>query len=167
MKTQQGRTILEILMILSIIGILSLSGMWYYTRLLQEQKMNDLLNAIHLQLVQISSLNIAKQFDTPQQMDEYLKDFTVQTKDYIIEFHSIADEEPFSGSNFVAQVRSVDGRMIKGAECRRLLKVLSEQKMTMDMSFSLKNEELEDGSHADVNIRLNDKVIDLDSLCGG
>lgn len=167
MKTQQGRTMVEILMIISIMGVLSLLGIWYYTRSLQEQKMNDLLNAIRVQVVQITASNVGKQFETPQEMDAYLKDFTFQTKDYIIEFHSVSDEEPFSGSNFVAQVRSVDGRMIKGSECRRLIKVLSEQQMTMDMSFSLKNEELEDGTHGDVNVRLNDKIIDLDALCGG
>lgn len=167
MESQSGRTMTEVLMVVVIIGILSLGGLWYYHRSLEEQRINDLLNAIHGQVVLITSANMNQTFSSPQQMDEYLKGFATKTDTYIIEFHSIVGETPFSGENFVAEVRLVDGGMIKGAQCRRLLNALAEQKMTMDMSFSLKNEQQEDGSIKDVEVRLNDKIIEIDSLCGG
>jgi type II secretory pathway pseudopilin PulG len=167
MRFEKGRTITEILVVLGIIGVLSLTGMWYYSRSTQEQKVNDILNAIHVQTVQIAPALSQHKFETPEQRAEFLKAYTIEASGYRIEFEPILDETSFSGEDFTARVYSSNGQPIKGSMCRRLIKALSEQEMAKDVDFTLKDEELEDGQKGDVQVKLNEQIIDLDALCGG
>ena len=163
MKNESGKTLTEILAVLAIIGILSFIGLYGYSIAMRKKNIEAILNALQQKTVEIDSALTNRAVGDKADLNEFLKGFTTVVGSYQLSFHAVEDAQ----TEFVSEVTHVDGSKIKGAFCRELIKKMAEQHFISDIDFTLKNEELEDGTTGDVNIQLNEKSVDLDALCGG
>ena len=160
---ESGRTMAEVMAVLAIAGILSVAGFWLFRSNNRERVLNDIIYNINMQVAQIyPALQQNGPFASKKQLDNFLAPYTKQVGDYVLTFQS----DPYAdGNDFVTQVTKSNGQPIKGDMCRALITRMSKLKMAQDVSFSLKDEETEDGKLEDVMVPLNGKTVDYDSIC--
>ena len=119
---------------------------------------------MNLEVAQIyPALQRMDEFETKDELNKFLENYRRQVGDYILTFQADPNS---SGNDFVTQITHLDGSPIKGAMCRVLISKMSKLKTVQDVSFSLKNEEMDDGSVSDVTVPLNGRVIDYNAVCG-
>lgn len=162
-KNEIGRTMIEILSVLAIVGILSIVALVGYTSIVRKQKVDILLHTIALKTVLINSGMAGKSFSSTDELNRFLSTYTTQIGGYKIAFYAPSDET----DGFVIEISNPNGEPIKGAICRDLITKMAEQRFVSDVDFTLKDEEMEDGTTEDITVRLNGRYIDLDAVCGG
>lgn len=163
MKNEAGRTLMEMLVVLIVMGVLSVGGLILYSRMMQREKVDVILNALQQKIIEINSSQVNAQNKDIDQMNTFLEKFTTIVDGYKISFHAA----PELDGSFVSEVTHKDGSRIKGAFCRDLITKMAEQKFVSDVDFTLKDEIQEDGSMQDITVPLNGKMINLEDVCGG
>ena len=162
-KNEYGRTMIELLSVLAIVGVLSIVGLIGYNHLLCKQKVDALLHAIALETITINSAMTGKSFSSEDELNKFLSAYTTQTGEYRLTFRA----SPDGGDGFVTEITNLNGEPIKGKICRDLITKMAEQKFVSDVDFTLKDEETEDGSKEDITVRLNERYVNLEAVCGG
>ena len=163
MKNESGKTLTEILAVLAIIGVLSLVGLYAYSVSMRKKTVDTILDTLQQKTIEIDSALANRDSKNINDLNDFLKGFTTTVGSYQLSFHSVDN----SDTEFVSEVTYIDGSKIKGAFCRELIRKMMEQNFISDIDFTLKDEELEDGTIGDVTVQLNGKSVDLDALCGG
>lgn len=162
MKIESGRTMIEIVSVLVIMGLLSLTGLWWYSVSTRRQRVDELLYALQLKTVEINSAMHTKDFANTEELNQFLSGFTTFAAGHTLSFYASPDSD-----GFVAKISHLNGDPIKGGLCRELITKMAEQKFVSDVDFTLEGEELDDGTVGNVTVRLNGRVVDLDAMCGG
>lgn len=166
-KNESGRSMSEMLAVLAIMAVLSVGTIAGFRHMMNKQKINDIIQAINLNSVQILSTLTHKKFATPDAMDEFLKHYATASGGYNITFKAPRDtDREFTGTEFVAEITDQRGERIKGSMCRKLLTTMVQVNGVSDIDFTVRNEEMDDGSVEDVTMRLSGKAVDLNALCG-
>ena len=166
-ENESGRTMSEVLSVLTIMGILSVSAVFGFRNMMEKNTINDIIQSINLNSIQILVSLSNKKFDTPEQMDEALKHYATSTGDYNITFKAPRGEDyEFTGKEFVAEITDKNGQLIKGAMCRKILTTMVQVNGVSDIDFTVHEVEMEDGTKEDVTMRLSGKAVDLNALCG-
>lgn len=161
---ESGRTMVEVMAVLAIVGILSVGGFWLFRSSNQEREMNDLIYHMNLQVSQIyPALEHVGSFGSKKELDDFLRPFQKQVGDYVLTFQSDPNS---NGNDFITQITKTNGESIKGAKCRALISKMSKLKMAQDVSFTLKDAEMDDGTTADVTVPLNGRTVDYGAMCG-
>jgi len=169
MKThnESGRTANEMLAVLAVIGLLSVSAVLGFRRLTEKNDINQIIQTINLGSIQILTTLAHQKMATPDQMDEELKRYATSYGRYNITFKAPRDtDREFTGTEFVAEITDKDGERIKGSMCRKLLTTMVKVNGVSDIDFTVLDEEMEDGTTQDVSMRLSGKTVDLNALCG-
>ncbi len=160
-KNEFGRTIVELIATLAIIGILSVTGLWGYQNAMQHKKIDEILRALQEQTILINAALQNHSYTDEERLDAFLKGFTTQAAGYTLSFHPSSEQ-----GGFVSEITDTNGKPIHGKFCRELIKKMAEQEFVSDVAFSLKDEELDDGTIGDITVNLNGKYVDLNALCG-
>ena len=160
---ETGRSMVEILGVLAIMGLLSVCGVWGYSHFMVQREVDTILDTLQQKTIEIDSAQEIHPITDPVEFDTFLKGFETTVGAYKLSFHSTSDA---SGS-FTSEVTNKDGSKIKGAFCRKLITKMVEQKFVSNVGFSLKNEPQEDGSNKDVNLLLHGLTVDYKDICGG
>ena len=167
MRQESGRSMIEMLGVLAIMGVLSVGTIAGFRHAMTKQKINDIIHVINLNSVQILSSLTHTKLTTPDEMDEHLQKYHAKAGGYDITFKAPRDaDREFSGTEFVAEITDQNGDRIKGSMCRRLLTTMVKVNGVSDIDFTVRNEETEDGNIEDVTMRLSGKAVDLNALCG-
>ena len=162
--TESGRTLVEVMAVLAVIGVLSVGGFWLFDLSNQERQINDIIYHMNIQVAQIyPALDQNAPFGSEESLNRFLAPYQKQVGDYLLTFQADSNVQ---AKDFIVQITRADGNSIKGKMCRNLISKMSQLKVTRDVSFTLKDEEMEDGSVADVTIPLKGRVIDFKALCG-
>ena len=165
--SESGRTMTEVLAVLALMGILTVSSIFGLRHLMNKNKINEIIHNINLSSVQILTDLTHQKIATPDQMDSFLSQYKSTVYGYGIQFKAPRDtDREFSGTEFVAEITDKNGQRIKGAMCRQIITSMVKMQGVSDISFTIKDEPLEDGSTADVSMRLSGKAVDLNALCG-
>lgn len=163
---ESGRSIPELLAVLAIIGILSVSSLLGVQRLMNKNKVNSIIQAVNLASVQILTTLTHRKMATPEEMNAFLTDYSTTAGGYNITFKAPTDIQEFTGTEFVAEITDKDGSRIKGSMCRQIVTSMIQVQGVSDIDFTVNNEETEDGSVENVTMRLSGKAVDLNALCG-
>mgnify|MGYP003571476057 CR=1 FL=1 len=161
-KKEFGRTMVEIVAVLVVMGLLSLTGLWWYSVVMRHQKTDELLNALQMKTVEINSAMQGKNFATDEELNQFLSGFTAFVAGHTLSFYASPDKD-----GFVARISHLNGDKIKGALCRELITKMADQKFVSDVDFTLEGEELDDGTVGNLTVRLNGRVVNLIAMCGG
>lgn len=162
MKVESGRTMVEIIAVLTIMGLLSITGVLLYSIAMRHQKVDEMLNTLQLRIIEIDSAMQGKNFTDTKELDKFLSDFTTFVAGHTISFYASPDNK-----GFIARFSHLNGDTIKGGFCRELMTKIIDQKFVSDVDFSAEDEDFENGLVDDESVRLNERVIDLDAICGG
>lgn len=166
-KNELGRSMMEMLAVLAIVGVLSVGTIAGFRHAMAKQKINDIVHTINLASVQILVSLTHRKIATPDEMDAYLEKYTTKSGGYNITFKAPRDtDREFSGSEFVAEITDETGEKIKGSMCRRLLTTMVKVNGVSDVDFTIHQTEEEDGTVEDITMRLSGKTVDLNALCG-
>ena len=166
-QNETGRSMLEMLAVLAIVGVLSIGTIVGFRQAMNKQKINDIIHTINLSSIQILSNLTHQGFATPDAMDEFLKKYATKSGDYNITFKAPRDaDREFTGTEFVAEITDKNDQKIKGAMCRKLLTTMVKVNGVSDIDFTVRNEPMDDGTTEDVTMRLSGKAVDLNALCG-
>lgn len=165
MKTQSGRSMLEIIGVLAIISVLSVGGLYAYKTAMNKRKVNDILNMIQTQSVMISTAMQNKDFKNADEMNAFLSDFNTKVAGYNITFEFPEDAE-FNPKNYVSKITDESNQPIQGRMCRELMRSMMEQRMISDIGVTVLEDRDEDGVAEKFNLRLNGLSINLDAVCG-
>ena len=161
---ESGRTMVEVMAILAIVGVLSVGGVWLFGSSNQEKEINDIIYQMNLQVAQIyPAMERNGSFSSKSSLDKFLSPYTRQVGKYVLSFQADPNSE---GDDFIMQITKANGEPIKGKMCRALVHKMAQLKMAKDVSFSLKDEEMDDGTIADLTVPLNGKTIDYSAMCG-
>ncbi len=160
---ESGRTMVEVMAILAIVGILSVGGFWAFRTSNQEREINDILYHMNLQVTQIYPKLAQGSFTSKDQLDQFLSAYQKTVGNYTLTFQANPDSE---NNDFMMQITNSNGEPIKGRMCRALISKMAQLKMAEDVSFSLKDEEMDDGSVQDVTVPLNGQTVDFNAICG-
>lgn len=164
-KAESGRTLVEVMAVLAIVGILSVAGVWLYSVSNRERQLNDIIHDMNFQVVQIyAGLQQRGDFASADEFNKFLTAYQKPVGRYLLTFQ--ADPDSDEKSAFMTQITRLDGQPIKGEMCRALIFKMSKLKTARDVSFTLKDEEMDDGTKADVTVPLNGKYVDYDAMCG-
>ena len=162
--SESGRSMVEVMAVLAIVGILSVAGFWMYRTSNQERQMNDIIYHMNLQVAQIyPAIEKEGSFASKEHFNRFLAPYTKDIGNYVLTFRA---DPNASGNDFVVQITQSNGEPIKGKMCRALISKMSKLKMAQDVSFSLKDEEMDDGSIQDVMVPLNGQIMDYAAVCG-
>ena len=161
-KKEFGRTMVEIVAVLVIMGLLSLTGMWWYSVSMRRQKVDKLLHALQLKALEINTAMQNKSFASIEELNQFLSGFTTFAAGHTLTFYASPDND-----GFIAKFSHLNGDPIKGPLCRELITKMADQKFVSDVDFTLEGEELDDKSVGNVTIRLNGRVVNLKAICGG
>ena len=161
-KNESGRTMGEIISVLVIMGLLSVGGIAWYMTASNQQKADEILNALQRQTILVNAAMQGKSFSNTQELNAFLSGFTTSIGGYTLSFKASSD-----GDGFVSDITKTNGEPIKGKMCRELITKMSEQRFVSDVDFTLKSEEKEDGTVEDVTVPLNGQYVDLEAICGG
>ena len=162
MKNESGRTMLEIITVLVVMGVLSLTGVLWYSVTMRHQKTDELLHALKMKTIEVHAAMQEKNFKNSDELNQFLSGFTTFVAGHTLTFHASPDND-----GFVAKFSHLNGDPIKGELCRELITKMADQKFVSDVDFTLEEEELEDGTVGDVTVRLNGRVVNLKAICGG
>ena len=164
---ESGRTLTEVLAVLALMGILSVSSVFGLKHLINKNKINEIINHINLASIQILTDLSHQKIETPDSMDSFLAHYKTRVHGYGIEFKAPRDtDREFTGTEFVAEITDEQGNRIKGSICRQIITSMVQMEGVSDISFKVNNEELEDGTTTSVAMRLSGKAVDLNALCG-
>lgn len=163
---ESGRSITEMLAVLAIIGVLSISSLVGVQHLMNKNKVNSIIQTVNLASVQILTTLTHRKMATPEEMNAFLADYTTTAGGYNIMFKAPTDTQEFTGTEFVAEITDKDGSRIKGSMCRQIVTSMIQVQGVSDIDFTVNNEETEDGSIENVTMRLSGKAVDLNALCG-
>ena len=164
---ESGRTMTEVLSVLALMGILSISSILGLKHLMNKNKINEIIHNINLSSIQILTDLSHQKMETPDKMDEFLARYKSTVQGYRIVFKAPRDtDREFSGTEFVAEITDEKGNRIKGSMCRQIINSTVNMQGVSDISFKVNNEEMEDGTTESVSMRLSGKAVDLNALCG-
>ena len=163
MKSQTGRTLIEVLSVLAIIGVLSTGGLFGYTYVMRQKAVDNIADTLQKKMVEIDLAQPKRKITDPVRLNAFLKRFETTVGSYKISFYASEDRD----GSFFSDITHKNGQRISGSFCRKLMSKMAEQKFASDVSFSLKDELQEDGSRQDINISLNGKTVNWDDICGG
>ena len=161
-KNETGRTMVEIVSVLVIMGILSVVGVAWYVNVTRQQKIEAVLNTLRMKTVEVSAALNGRQFDSIEEENKFLAGFKGYSAGYVFSFRASDD-----GDGFVTELSYLNREPVKGRMCRELITEMSKQQFVSDVSFTLNNEEMEDGSKQDLTVPLNGQYVDLEAVCGG
>lgn len=166
-NAESGRTLNEVLAVLVIAGLLSVGALVGFRRVMDQNRINEIIHTININSIQILTALNQRKMTTADEMDEFLRSYKASSGGYDISFKAPRDtDREFTGTEFVAEITDKDGNRIKGSMCRKLLTTMVRVNGVSDIDFTVRNEVLEDGSVADVTMRLSGKTVDLNALCG-
>lgn len=167
-KSESGRTMSEMLAVLAIVGILSISSLMGFQYMMNKHKINEIIHAVNLANVQILTRLAQQKMESPQEMNDFLSGFKTSVSEYNVTFKAPRDsDQNFTGTEYVAEITDGKGKRIKGAMCRQIITSMMQLQDVSDIDFSINDEEMEDGStESIVAMRLSGKAVDLTALCG-
>lgn len=159
---QSGRSMTEIIVVLAIMAVLSLAGATGYVLSIQQKKVNDIFNALQMNVIAIHSSMQGKKFTSLEEENAFLNNYKTQVAGYQLSFQATSDD-----GGFVAQISTDSGEPIKGAMCRKLIAKMAKQKFVSDVDFTVTGDEGEEGYLEKITVPLNGQVVDMDAICGG
>jgi len=164
-KSELGRMMVEVMAVLAIIGILSVGGIWMFNSSNQERQINEIVHDMNIQVSQIyPAIEQNGSFSSKEEYNKFLSSFTKRSGEYILSFQADPNSDE---KDFITQITTANGDPIKGKMCRALISKMSKLKMAQDVSFSLKDEEMDNGTVQDVLVPLNGHIVDSNAICGG
>ena len=129
-NNEQGRTMVEIISVLAIMGLLSIGGVMAYMNAVRNQKVDELLNALRMKTVEINSAMENKKFVTEEETNKFLAKFDTTVGGYTLSFHASPDKD-----GFVSDITNSNGEPIKGKICRTLILKMADQSFVSDVDF--------------------------------
>ena len=165
MKNQSGRSMLEIISVLAIVGVLSVGGLYIYRVAMNKHKVDEILASIHLKTVAIADAMQNKSFESATQMNTFLQGFATNVGTYQINFE-VPQDVAFDGKMYTTKITTQSGKPLKGGLCHQLMKSMIEQKIITDIGVTVEEDEDGDGISKTVSLRLNGLAINLDAACG-
>ncbi len=163
MKNEKGRSLIEILGVIAIIGLLTTGGMSGYIYVMRQKMMDNIADTLKRKIVEIDLEKSNRRLRSSSQLEAFLEKHTTIIGSYKISFRL----NPNNNNSIVSDITHKNGERIKGSFCRSLIKKMADQEFAEDVHFSLKDEVQEDGSAKDIDMSLNGKIVNLDDLCGG
>ena len=164
---ETGKTLTEMLMVLAIIAVLSVSTLVGFQRVMNKNKVNEIIQAVNLASIQILTALTHRKMATPEEMNSFLASYATKVAPYNITFKAPTDSDrEFTGTEFVAEITDKNGSRIKGSMCREIVTSMIQVQGVSDIDFTVNDEETEDGSIETVTMRLSGKAVDLNALCG-
>ncbi len=157
-KSESGRSMVEIIAVLSIIGVLSVVGIYGYMRLKEKHDDNELASRIALNAMYIKTAMQQLDFKDKASFDEFLAGMKTRYKNYTLSYRA---SDTFD-KTYIMEMADQDGNYIKGKKCRQILKNLSNNPESTNVSFTVDNED-----STSETIWLAGKSIDLTDVCGG
>ena len=169
MKTssESGRSLTELLAVLAIIGLLSVSSLLSFRHLMNKHKVNEIIHTINLSSVQILVNLTQKKMTSVEEMNQFLMPYATSVQGYNISFKAPKDAtQEFTGTEFVAEITDKNGSKIKGSMCRQIVTSMLKVQGVSDIDFTVNDAETEEGVFETVTMRLSGKTVDLNALCG-
>lgn len=151
---EKGRTVFEILLVLSFSAILSLGALLGYNYALEKNRLNELIHTINMTDVKIVEALQNQRFSTPESMNVFLDAFTQYTHGYKISFY--APEYNFTGREFATKVENINGSPLNPNICKDLI-------LSMEKIHSISALDVEKGNE---NKHIDMGTVDLDAICG-
>ena len=149
-----GKTLVEVLGVLAIVGVLSIMGFAAYKHALQKKLVNDLLYTTNITSVTISQDLQNKSFADTAEMNQFLSNYTQHVQNYTISFY--VTDESFATRNFATSIAVSNGSPMSPSVCKNLILAMQKQHsiQAMDVTAEEKQKHIESGA------------IDLDAICG-
>ena len=108
---ESGRSMTEILAVLAIMGILSVSTIFGFQHLMNKHKVNEIIQAVNLASIQILTTLTHNKMATPDDMDQFLNNYKTSVSGYNLSFKAPRDNT-FTGTEFVAEITDKNGTRI-------------------------------------------------------
>ena len=161
-NTETGRSMVEIIVVLAIIAVLSVVGAAGYMLSMRQNKINDILTTLQVNIVTIHSAMQGRTFSSLEEKNAFLSNYTSQVGEYQLSFYATEGND-----GFVTKITTDSGDSIKGAMCRKLISEMARQSFVYDVDFTVTGEETdEEGYLEKVTVPLNGQVVDMDAICG-
>lgn len=161
-KCETGRSMVEMIVVLAIVAVLSVVGVAGYTLTTQQRKINDILNALQMNVIAIHSAIQGKEFASLEEKNAFLANYKAQVGEYQLSFLATEDDN----NGFVTQITTDNGDPIKGGMCRKLIAKMAKQRFVYDVDFTVTGEEDEEGYLEKITVPLNGQVVDMGAICG-
>lgn len=156
---ESGRSATEMLAILSIIGVLYVVGIWGFNLLQEKHEENELANQIALNAVEIKMAMQSGTYKDKESFEKFLASLTMPYKNYTLSYHA---SDTFN-QTYIMEITDKDGDYIKGKKCRQILRNLSKNQESTNLSFKVDDEE----TQTEETIWLAGKSVALKDICGG
>lgn len=149
-SSEKGKTLIEILGVLSIIGMLSIGGLASYRYSLRKKLINDIVYVVDVTNMNILGEIENKTFSNVSEMDHFLDNYTQIVGKYKISFYAI--EDSFEEKKFGTNVEMLDNSNIPPEICKDLILNMKNQYpiQSIDVRTGEKHKYIEAGT-IDVN----------------
>lgn len=156
---ETGRSMVEIIAVLSIMGILAIGGLYGYSLLQEKREENELANQIALNAIRIKTAIQSDLFEDKESFDKFLAKMTTSFRNYTLSYRS----SDSLNQTYIMEITDKDGDYIKGKKCRQILQNLSNNKETTNVSFTVDNAD----TQTEERVWLAGKAVSLIDICGG
>ncbi len=147
---------LEIISVLVIMGLLSISGLYFYSRAMNQVSVNNIVEVINQSIVLVESELMQKSFETPEAMDNFLQGYSREIGGYEVVFY--APKDNFTGKEYVFEVRVSDDKTFDKDFCKALITTLVSNKEISSIMLNANNQE---------GNTVTQSLVDVDAFCNG
>ena len=88
---ESGRSMAEMLGVLTIVGLLSIGGLWGYSYFMRERDVDTILDTLRQKIIEIDSAQEIHPITDPVELDAFLQCFETTVGAYKLSFHSTSN----------------------------------------------------------------------------